>query len=134
MRTGDAAVEYALVLGSNRDPARHFRLALRHLPALGDVARCAGPLRTRDARSGRRFLNAAVLLESVLDDDALRAALRAVEDAAGRVRGADEVVLDIDLVASRRHDGNRVVHKPEDLQRGYVRTLLDELGFPDLSR
>ena len=122
------AVDYVLVLGSNRRPARHFRLALRQLPVFGEILQCAGPLRTRD-EDGGRYLNAALLLRSSLPFDALRDALHVVESGAGRERGSREVTLDIDIVASRGADGAVVVHKPGDLRRDYVRALLDELDF-----
>lgn len=128
MPGADRMREYALVLGSNLRPARHFRGALRALPAFGEIARCAGPVRTRDA-SGGRFLNAVLLLRSDLPHERLRDAVHAIEDTAGRVRGAQAVSLDIDIVASRGGDAGIVAHKPDDLRRDYVRALLDELGF-----
>ncbi len=120
--------EYALVLGSNRHPARHFRQALRAVAAACEVAACAGPLRTRDANGGR-FLNAALRVRSPQDLGALRDAMQAIEDAAGRERGSDAVSLDIDIVASRGPSGAVQVHKPGDLRRDYVRELLARIGF-----
>lgn len=124
----DAQVEYALVLGSNLRPARHLRLALQRILDGHEVLACAGPLRTRDAGGGR-FLNAALRVRTREDVETLRAALHAIEDATGRVRGADRVSLDIDIVASRDADGPVRAHKPGDLERGYVRELLARIGF-----
>lgn len=124
----DAQVEYALVLGSNLHPARHLRLALQRIRDGHEVLACAGPLRTRDAGGGR-FLNAALRVRSAQDPEALRAALHAIEDAAGRVRDSDRVSLDIDIVASRDGEGAVQAHKPGDLERGYVRELLARIGF-----
>ena len=124
----DAQVEYALVLGSNLRPARHLRFALRRILDGREVLACAGPLRTRDAGGGR-FLNAALRVRTREDAGMLRAALHAIEDATGRVRGSEQVSLDIDIVASREADGAMLLHKPGDLERGYVRTLLARIGF-----
>jgi len=124
----DAQVEYALVLGSNQRPARHLRLALQRILDGREVLACAGPLRTRDAGGGR-FLNAALHVRTREDIGTLRAALHAIEDAAGRMRGSPQVSLDIDVVASRDAEGQVQVHKPGDLERGYVRELLARIGF-----
>jgi len=124
----DAQVEYALVLGSNLRPARHLRFALRRIIDGREVLACAGPLRTRDAGGGR-FLNAALHVRTREDAGALRAALHAIEDAAERVRGSGRVSLDIDIIASRDAEGQMQVHKPGDMERGYVRELLARIGF-----
>lgn len=120
--------EYFLVLGSNRAPARHLRLACVRLRQAFDVRAHAPALRTR-AEDGTRYVNAAVRIASSLEPDALRAALHAIEDDAGRMRGSDAVTLDIDLVASRDGEGAVTLHKPDDLRRGYVRALLARIGF-----
>lgn len=122
------AADYALVLGSNRSPARHLRLAVRRIVAEYDVVACAPALRTRDADGGR-FLNAAVRIRSTQSLEALRRALHAIEDEAGRVRGGRAVALDIDIVASVDAAGGARVHKSDDLQRDYVRALLRRIGF-----
>lgn len=123
-----AAREFALVLGSNHRRAHGLRLAARRIGERFEIVCCAPALRTRDG-AGARYLNAALRIRSPLPPPALREALRAIEDEAGRVRGAARVALDIDLVASREPGGEIVVHKPQDLRRGYVRTLLAQIGF-----
>lgn len=125
---GDAQVEYALVLGSNLRPARHLRFGLQRILDGREVLACAGPLRTRDTGGGR-FLNAALRVRTREDAGTLRAALHAIEDAAGRVRGSGRVSLDIDIVASRAAEGQVQVHKPRDVEHGYVRELLARIGF-----
>lgn len=125
---GACACDYALVLGSNRGRARHLRLAAGRIGAGFEVLACAKPMRTRDA-DGARFLNAAICVRSALPLQALRDVLRGIEDEAGRTRGGHEVALDIDIVASRDHSGATRIHKPDDLRRDYVQTLLARIGF-----
>lgn len=125
---GTGAADYALVLGSNRSPARHLRFAIRRIAAEYDVIACTPALRTRDADGGR-FLNAAVRIRCAQSLEALRQALHAIEGEAGRVRGGKAVALDIDIVASVDAAGMTHVHKPDDLRRDYVRTLLGRIGF-----
>lgn len=123
-----SAREFALVLGSNHRRAQGLRLAARRIGACCEVLACTPPLRTRDG-GGARYLNGAMRIRCALPMPVLRDALRAIEDEAGRVRGAARVALDIDIVASRDLEGKIALHKPEDLQRGYVRTLLAKIGF-----
>jgi len=127
--TSDAGgAEHALVLGSNRRRAGNLRLARQRLHEHFEVLDCAPPRRTRDG-DGARYLNAAVRIRSTLPPSALRGILHAIEDESGRARGDAVVTLDIDLVASRDARGGRQVHKPDDLQRDYVRQLLTQIGF-----
>lgn len=123
---GDGS-DYALVLGSNHGRARHLRLAARRIDAAFQVLACAPAMRTRDA-GGVRYLNAAIRIRCGLSLQALRDALRGIEDETGRTRGGGEVTLDIDIVASRGSDGAWQVHKADDLQRAYVRMLLQRIG------
>lgn len=122
------AAEHALLLGSNHRPARGLRLAARRLGDRFEVVACAPAMRTRDTGGGR-YLNAAMRVRSDLPADALREALHAIEDEAGRVRGDARVALDIDLVASLAADGALSVHKAADLERDFVRILLRRVGF-----
>lgn len=124
-----AVAEHALLLGSNHRPARGLRLAARRLSERFEVVACAPAMRTRDTGGGR-YLNAALRVRSDLPADALRDALHAIEDEAGRVRGDARVALDIDLVASLDADGALRVHKAGDLRRDFVRILLGRAGFP----
>lgn len=120
--------EYLLVLGSNRQRAKMLRLAYRRLDAAFELRACSRIMRTRDP-GGARYLNVALRIATDLGlaPEALKQRLRDIEDAAGRVRGSGECVLDIDLLASCR--GSRILdlYKPDDLQRDYVRQLLHGL-------
>jgi 2-amino-4-hydroxy-6-hydroxymethyldihydropteridine diphosphokinase len=127
--TPPAEREFALVLGSNHRRAHNLRLAARRIGERFEVTACTPALRTRDGE-GTRYLNGAVRIRSTLPLPALRATLRAIEGEAGRTRGDASVALDIDIVASRDAAGRTEVHKAEDLQRDYVRTLLARIGFP----
>jgi 2-amino-4-hydroxy-6-hydroxymethyldihydropteridine diphosphokinase len=120
--------EHALVIGSNRRRAANLRLARQRLHEQFEVLACAPARRTRDG-DGARYLNAAVRVRSPLPPSALRGILHAIENEAGRARGDDVVSLDIDLVVSRDARGWVEVHKPDDLQRDYVRELLAQIGF-----
>ena len=122
------AAEHALVIGSNRRRAANLRHARRRLQEHFEVMDCAPARRTRDG-DGARYLNAAVRVRSALPPTALRTILHAIEDETGRARGDAAVTLDIDLVASRDAQGRVQAHKPDDLQRDYVRELLAQIGF-----
>jgi len=98
-----ATTSYAIALGSNRrsrhgSPAATLRAALA---AIGGV-RAASAIRTTPALgpAGRSFANAAAIIESSLDPDALLAELKAVERAFGRRPGRrwGPRVLDLDIV------------------------------------
>jgi GTP cyclohydrolase I len=92
-------------LGSNIDPARNIRLATRLL------GRCEGwelisvsPTYHSVAvgTDGPDFINAAVLVETGLDRDAMRDRLRGIEERMGRVRTEDKFAprpIDLDVVA-----------------------------------
>ncbi|HKY84620.1 MAG TPA: 2-amino-4-hydroxy-6-hydroxymethyldihydropteridine diphosphokinase [Anaerolineales bacterium] len=90
-------------LGSNIDPQRHLPAAAARLAELGRVVAAsrvyaspaAGPPGQPD------FLNAAVLLETEIAPEDLRARLRRVETDLGRVRTEDRYAprpIDLDLV------------------------------------
>nr|WP_277929887.1 2-amino-4-hydroxy-6-hydroxymethyldihydropteridine diphosphokinase [Lysobacter sp. M15] len=117
-----------MVIGSNRRRAANMRHARRRLQEHFEVLDCARARRTRDG-DGARYLNAAVRVRSTLPPSALRTILHAIEDETGRTRGDAAVTLDIDLVASRDAQGRVQTHKPDDLQRDYVRELLAQIGF-----
>jgi len=115
-----------LILGSNHRRARSLRLALGLLRDDFDLLDYAPARRTGGEPA---YLNAGVLIASDVPEPALRALLRQIESAAGRVRGAVTCTLDIDLVASELGEGTVRIHKPADLQRAYVRALLRELDL-----
>lgn len=126
-----AAIEYALLLGSNHQRAKAFRVALVGLVKHGDVVVCSGVTRTRST-SGSRYMNAALLLRCDLGFDAFKAITRNIEAQAGRERGRtdDRCVLDIDIVWSVVSD-ERVIHKPEELTKPYAVNVLGALASSD---
>ena len=98
-----ATTSYAIALGSNRrsrhgSPAATLRAALA---AIGGV-RAVSKIRTTPALgpAGRSFANAAAIVESRLDPDALLAELKAIERAFGRRPGRrwGPRVLDLDII------------------------------------
>jgi len=111
-----------LSLGSNVDPERHIAIALAALRArFGDVL-VSKVYRTRAVGfDGGDFLNAAAVVDTDLEPEALDAWLHALEDAHGRDRSAPRYgdrTLDIDLVL---YD-ERIVEGP-----GHLRVPRDEL-------
>lgn len=98
-----ARTSYAIALGSNRrsrhgSPEATLRAALA---AIGDVRRVSR-IRTTPALgpAGRSFANAAAIVETKLDPDALLAALKAIERDFGRRPGRrwGPRVLDLDII------------------------------------
>ncbi len=122
--------EYLLVLGSNHRRARALRLAVQRLRCEFEVLACSGVSRTRDA-SGPRYLNAAMRIaaDSKTTPEMLKQQLRAIEAAAGRVRGGSVCELDIDLVAACIGTRLIAIYKPDDLQRDYLQPLLQSLAI-----
>jgi 2-amino-4-hydroxy-6-hydroxymethyldihydropteridine diphosphokinase len=89
-------------LGSNIDPERNLPLAMRNLEAIGEIRAVSavyqnpsvGPTPQPD------FLNAAVLIATDLEPLEIRAILREIEAAMGRVRSEDKYApreIDLDL-------------------------------------
>lgn len=103
------AHRYVIALGSNVRHHRHgrpeqvLRASLDALGAAGLKVEAASPV-LRSAPLGpslRRYANAAALVESRLDPDALMDRLLVIEDAFGRRRGGQRWaarVLDLDIV------------------------------------
>jgi len=111
-----------LSLGSNLEPAANLRAAIAALRArFGDV-RVSTVYRTRAVGfDGGDFLNAAAVVDTDLEPEALDAWLHALEDAHGRDRSGPRFgdrTLDVDLVL---YD-DRVVEGP-----GHLRVPRDEL-------
>lgn len=120
-----------VVLGSNVDAEANVDAALARLRGLGDVLATAPPRSTAPVGppGQPRFLNAAVLLATALGREALRAALRDIEAAMGRVRSADRYAprpIDLDVVA-----WEGAVVDPDVATRSYLRELLREVA-PDV--
>ena len=91
-----------LSLGSNLDPERHLREAIRALRARFDAVVVSGVYRfPAVGYDGADFLNAAASVRTDLAPEALNAWLHALEDAHGRDRGGprySDRTLDIDIV------------------------------------
>lgn len=114
-----------LSLGSNVEPERHLRAALRALRERFD-ALVASPVYESPAIGfdGAPFWNLAVGLESDLGVDALNAWLRALEDREGRRRDVPRYAdrtLDIDVVAF----GPQALDRPEWQQAFLLAPLAD---------
>lgn len=114
-----------LSLGSNVEPERHLRAALRALRERFD-ALVASPVYESPVIGfdGAPFWNLAVGLESDLGVDALNAWLRALEDREGRRRDVPRYAdrtLDIDVVAF----GPQALDRPEWQQAFLLAPLAD---------
>jgi len=111
-----------LSLGSNVDPEANLHSAIAALRARFGAIRLSPVYRTRAVGfEGAEFLNAAAVLETDLEPQALDDWLHALEDAHGRDRAAPRFgdrTLDVDLVL---YD-DRIVDGP-----GHLRVPRDEL-------
>ena len=111
-----------LSLGSNLEPETHLRAAIDALRARFGHVLVSQVYRTRAVGfDGGDFLNAAAVVETDLEPQALDAWLHALEDAHGRDRSGPRFgdrTLDIDLVL---YD-ERIVEGP-----GHLRVPRDEL-------
>jgi 2-amino-4-hydroxy-6-hydroxymethyldihydropteridine diphosphokinase len=91
-----------LSLGSNIEPERHIALAFAALrERFGDIRASAAYRTPAVGFEGPDFVNAAAVIESDLDPQALNAWLHALEDAHGRDRSGPRFgdrTLDIDIV------------------------------------
>jgi 2-amino-4-hydroxy-6-hydroxymethyldihydropteridine diphosphokinase len=96
-----------IAMGSNIDPERNLRQAVRRLAERCDVLATSPVYETAPVGKTDQpnFLNAAVLIETVLDAGALKAqVLRAIERELGRVRTEDKNAprtIDLDIVLYR---------------------------------
>lgn len=120
-------MKYFLILGSNYRRAYHLRLAFQSIKEIATIKKCSRVWRTRGENS-RRYLNAGVMIREEVQYDTLRVLLRNIEMRAGRIRGSDICTLDIDIVAAEDDARNVNVFKPLDLNKDYVKRILDELG------
>jgi 2-amino-4-hydroxy-6-hydroxymethyldihydropteridine diphosphokinase len=127
-----------LSLGSNLDPEAHLRAAISELHARFDEVRVSQVYRTRAVGfDGGDFLNAAAVIETDLEPEALDAWLHALEDAHGRDRSGPRFgdrTLDIDLVLydERIVDGPGHLRVPRDeLRHAFVLRPLAEIA-PDM--
>lgn len=126
-------------LGSNVDPARWLPVAAGRLSELGEVLAVSRVYQSPAYGSPDHpdFLNAAAIVITSFPPGDVRAELRRIESALGRVRGEDKFAprtVDLDLCLY----GNLVLDKPDlivphpdVIQRAYVAVPLAELdpGF-----
>jgi 2-amino-4-hydroxy-6-hydroxymethyldihydropteridine diphosphokinase len=130
-----------LALGSNVDGTRNFPAAVRLLRRLGEVLAASPVYETEPVGMAGTgcFLNGAVLLETDLAPDELKARLRIdVEEALGRVRppggGWAPRTIDVDIVLWDDMVGEiagRRVPDPDILRHLHVARPLADLA-PDL--
>ncbi len=127
-----------LSLGSNIDPEANLRSAVAALRArFGDVAVSDAYVFPAVGFDGGDFLNAAAVIETDLDPQALNAWLHALEDAHGRDRSGPRFgnrTLDIDIVLydDLVLDGPGHLRLPRDeLRHAFVLKPLAEIA-PDV--
>jgi len=114
-------------IGSNVEPQGNVRAAIEFLAARHRVVAQSRPMET-DAvgRPGQpKYLNAAVVIETPLGLDALRATLTDVEAELGRVRTDDKFAprtIDLDVITWN----DQIVH-PDYAERAFLRDLVREV-------
>jgi 2-amino-4-hydroxy-6-hydroxymethyldihydropteridine diphosphokinase len=124
-----------LSLGSNQQPLEHLPRALEELRARFGQLRVSPLYRTPAVGfAGPDFLNAAVIVDSELEPEALDAWLHALEDVHGRRRDVprfSDRPLDIDIVfydqRVLRGPGNLELPRPE-LRHAFVLKPLADLA------
>jgi 2-amino-4-hydroxy-6-hydroxymethyldihydropteridine diphosphokinase len=124
-----------LSLGSNVDAERHLAAALRALRERFGALEVSPTWRSAAVGfEGAAFLNNAAAFDCDMDREALRAWLRALEDASGRVRSlpryADRT-LDLDIALWCEGDRCSTDLAREEFERAHVLAPLAELA-PDL--
>jgi 2-amino-4-hydroxy-6-hydroxymethyldihydropteridine diphosphokinase len=127
-----------LSLGSNLEPELNLRSAIAALRARFGYVKLSRVYRTRAVGfDGGDFLNAAAVVETDLEPEALDAWLHALEDAHGRDRSGPRFgdrTLDVDLVLydERIVDGPGHLRVPRDeLRHAFVLRPLAEIA-PDV--
>jgi 2-amino-4-hydroxy-6-hydroxymethyldihydropteridine diphosphokinase len=128
-------VRALLGLGANLgDPVATLNAAKTRLEDIGTVTAVSSLYRTPPwgGVDQPAFVNAALVLETALDPDALLAALKALERALGRVasvrwgpRAIDLDILDYDGV--RRHDAELTIPHARLLERAFALVPLAEI-------
>lgn len=118
---------FYLSLGSNLDPEKHLRAALRELRLRFGALDISSVYESAAVGfDGPPFWNLAVGLDSDLDANALNAWLHALEDAHGRRRDQPRYAnrtLDLDIIAIN----GRATERPE-LQHAFVLAPLSEIA------
>lgn len=125
-------------LGSNIAPGRHLAPAVERLRGLGSLLAVSQLYRNPAVgpRPQPDFVNGAALLRTRLDIAGLRAGLRAIEAALGRVRGTDRFAprcIDLDLCLlgdARAHGPGWRLPDPDIERRAHLALCLAELA-PD---
>lgn len=121
-----------IAMGSNIDPGRNLRLAVRRLEEEHRLVSMSTIVETEPIgeKNQPNFLNGAVLIETDLDKQALAAWIRRLEVEMGRVRTEQKYgprPIDLDIVVWN----GRIVH--EDVRRrDFVRRAVSEV-LPDLA-
>lgn len=128
-----------LSIGSNIEPEKNLKGAIRELARFGRVLRVSRVWQSQPlgGQGQNDYLNAALLLETVLSADELkRVCIAEVEALLGRVRCADRNAprtIDIDIMLFDRERlivGVRTIPDPEILERPFVAIPLAEIA-PD---
>ncbi len=125
-------------IGSNIEPERYVPMSVRQLAGVGAVCAVSTVYQSPAVGPGPQpdYLNAAVLVRTSIDPVDLRARLRELESALGRLRTPDKyaprtVDLDLCLYGAVVLDGpGWAIPSPEILERAYLAVTLAELA-PD---
>jgi len=121
-----------VVLGSNREPETNLPEAVHELAALGRVL-CVSQAYEAPAVGApgeNDYVNAAVAIETCLPPGAIRRALKAIEQNAGRGEGSAGVTIDLDLCLYGElvvETGGVRVPRPEIVTRAFVARSLADL-------
>lgn len=110
---------YIISLGSNLEEAdarKRLRNAMNFLETLGTILASTEIYRSPDIRDASKplYSNAIVAMECRIEPDRLNGLLKEIERLAGRVKGAAEVPVDLDIVCV-----NNSVVRPRDYSSAY---------------
>jgi len=125
-----------IALGSNIQPEHHLPAAISQLQSVGRMQAVSRAYQSKPVGGKRQpdFLNAAVLMSVTEEPAKVRALLREIETALGRVRTEDKYAsrtIDLDLVLlGDRVDPEFPLPDPDILTRGHLAVPLAELA-PD---
>ncbi len=126
-----STVEVFIGLGSNARPVRHLKHAWRALAALLADTAASEVYASAAVGGGAPYLNMVVRGRTTLAPEALVAALKAIEQSAGRSRGGPEVTLDLDLLCYGAQVSEPLrLPRRDVLECAFVLRPLAELG-PD---
>ncbi|MGM0375569.1 MAG: 2-amino-4-hydroxy-6-hydroxymethyldihydropteridine diphosphokinase [Bacteroidota bacterium] len=116
-----------IALGSNIDAVRNIEHAMSILRDRFELVNSAGPIKTTPVgiKNQPDFYNAAVLLKTNLDQQALVRSLKAIEDEMGRDRSRPRYgprEIDLDIVV-----WNGDIADNDYYERDFLRRLVDEV-------